>query len=148
MACQGHTIPLLARQEDLQEQTESIVAQRPQCNLSIIETNNALFGPAHFTLELVEGQGRGAQERRCGTPRHIIANEGEGIDKQRKTEDDCEGSWSVAQVSTRYQEFKLRKSIANVRPTKFITALLGDRLDWNLRLLSLFGGHSDKRNRE
>lgn len=39
----------------------------------------------------------------------------------------------------------MKGGVANIRPTKFITALLGDRLDWDLRLLSLFGGHNDKR---
>lgn len=90
--CQGHTVRFLARQEDLQEQTEGIVAQRPQCNLGIKQAQNAFFRPTHFTLELVEGQGRGAEEGRCRTPRHIIADESEGINKNRKTEDDSESS--------------------------------------------------------
>lgn len=75
-AGQFNALGLLAGKEDLQEQTEGIVAQCPQGNLGIIKCRDAFLWPAHLSFQLLKGQGRGVQEAWCGTTRNIVAGEG------------------------------------------------------------------------
>lgn len=46
-------------------------------------------------FKLVEGQGLGAQERRRGAARNIVAGEMEDINENRQTEGDDEGTGTI-----------------------------------------------------
>lgn len=83
---------MLSWQGNLQEQTEQIVAQSPQCHLGVVQPRESLLRPAYFLLQLVEGQGRWVQERGRGTAGDIVTNKGEDVDQNRQSEDDTTSS--------------------------------------------------------
>lgn len=99
-AGQHNTVCLLTGKEDLQEQAEGIVAQCPQCNIGIIKRRDSFLWPTDFTLQLLERQSRGIQQRRRRTTRNIVADKGKEVDQDWQSKYDTESTYSIANVSS------------------------------------------------
>lgn len=86
---QNGPLDLHGRQNSVQDRVDEDVADRGGERLPAEEPSHTILRPANLSLELIQRQRLGAQERRRRAAGDVIAAEGENVDEDRETEGDA-----------------------------------------------------------
>lgn len=80
------------RKESIQGQTEEVIGQGTESCIGVDKAREA--SPSNFLLQLLQVQRGRMEQRRCRTPRDVIAQKRKSIADQRKAKGDDKGTRS------------------------------------------------------
>lgn len=96
---QHGTFGLNRRQNTVEDQVEEVVGGHGGAGLPAREAVDAILGPADLALKLSDRDGAGAQQRRRGAARDVVADKGEDVAEDREAKRDARGTEPSIDVS-------------------------------------------------
>lgn len=92
---QLRTLNLMAREENVHEKTQDVIAEHPKSHLRVVKLRDTSLWPANFGFQRIEGQGGGLKQGGCRTTGDIIAKERKAVNQHGQTKDDAKSPESV-----------------------------------------------------